>query len=66
MLKFRKSDTDFTRNRKLPFHLLILFLLNMIRASLQNELDNFYKLIFDSEIAISYITKSAFTKARKN
>lgn len=65
LLKFRKSDNDFTRNRKLPFHLLILFLLNMIRASLQNELDNFYKLIFNSEIAISYITKSAFTKARK-
>ncbi len=64
-MKFRKSDNDFTRNRKLPFYLLILFLLNMIRASLQNELDNFYKLIFNSEIAISYITKSAFTKARK-
>ncbi len=65
LLKFRKSDNDFTRNRKLPFHLLILFLLNMIRASLQNELDNFYKLINNSDIDISYITKSAFTKARK-
>jgi len=32
---------------------------------MQNELDNFFKLILNSDIAVRYITKSAFTKARK-
>ena len=49
----------------MPFPMLILFLLGIVRSSLQNELDNFFKKVFGSEIAIVFMTKAAFTKARK-
>ena len=34
----RISEKDFTRNRKLPFKSLILFMLNIIKQTLQKEL----------------------------
>lgn len=55
----RKSKKDFTRNRKLPFHILIAFLLNFVRGSYQDELDKFFKTIHRFDVA-----KAALTKAR--
>ena len=63
--RHRKSDRDFIRNRQLPFHLLIIFLLNIVRSAIQHELDNFFKTLFHSELIIKCITKSAFSKARR-
>lgn len=61
----RKSCKDFTRTRQLPFHTLIYFLLNLVKGSLQDELDHFFKTIHGSELPERVVTKSAFTLARK-
>ena len=56
----RKSHNDFIRRRKLPFPQLILFMLNVVRQSLQKELTEFY-LNFSAE---KNITNSAFCQSR--
>lgn len=61
----RKSSKDFTRTRQLPFHILIYFLLNLVKGSLQDELDHFFKAIHGTELPERVVTKSAFTLARK-
>src|SRR3989344_3680482 len=55
-------EKDFTRNRKLPFSSLILFMLNLVKQTLQKELTNFISLISSSK---ENITKSAFIQSRK-
>ena len=62
MRKNRNSEKDFTRNRKLPFSSLILFMLNLVKQTLQKELTNFISLISSSK---ENITKSAFSQSRK-
>jgi len=62
MKKSRNSDKDFTRNRKLPFSSLILFMINLIKQTLQKELTNFISLISAGK---ENITKSAFSQSRK-
>ncbi len=63
--RHRRSPKDFVRERLLPFHNMIFFLMNMIKGSLQDELDYFFKAIHAEEVSIRIVTKSAFTKARK-
>jgi hypothetical protein len=58
----RVSEKDFTRDRKLPFKSLILFMLNIIKQTLQKELTHFVSL-FGGEKADS-ITKSAYCQSR--
>ncbi len=65
VVKHRQSEKNFVRNRKLPFSYLILFMLNILRSSIQNELDNFFKIITSSDVPVHFITKGAFSKARK-
>ena len=38
----RTVETAFTRCRKLPFHLLICFLLNQVKGAIQREVDDFF------------------------
>lgn len=64
--KHRLSDKAFTRNRKLPFHLVILFIANFIKGSLQDELDQFFQAIFKLDVAVRFVTRSAISKARRN
>jgi len=59
------SSNNFTRNRILPFHYIIFFLMNLIKGSYQDELDYFFKAIDHSETFARKVTKSAFCKARK-
>jgi len=40
-------------------------LLNMLKRSQQDELDEFFKLLHGTEVAVRAVTKSAFTQARK-
>jgi hypothetical protein len=61
----KKSSKNFTRNRILPFHHIIFFLLNLLKSSYQDELDYFVKAINHSESFVRKVTKSAFCKARK-
>src|SRR3989344_627593 len=57
----RVSDKDFSRKRKLPFTSLILFMINILKQTIQKELTNFMN-IFDKK---SYnVSKSAFSQSR--
>jgi len=58
-IQHRKSDKNFTRRRSL------LFLMNLIKDSIQDELDDFFKAINGMDVAVRTVTKSAFCKARK-
>lgn len=66
LTKFRNSPTAFTRNRKLPFHFLILFLINFVKRSYQDELDNFFKTIKGFKVAKRVVSKASLSIARKN
>ncbi len=63
--RHRRSKKDFTRKRCLPFMIVVLFLLNMVKRALQDELDEFFKLLSGQEVAARIVTKSAFCQARK-
>lgn len=56
----RISSKDFTRERKMPFSSLVLFMLNIIKQTLQKELANFMDLVSGKD----NITKSAFSQSR--
>jgi hypothetical protein len=56
----------FTRNRKLSFEKLIVFLARVGMKALQRELDSFYKQVTGSEFNIREVTKGAFTQARSH
>ncbi len=62
--RHRKSKKDFTRQRKLPFHILIIFLINFVQGSYQDELDKFFKTICRFDVAKRIVSKVALTKAR--
>ena len=62
--RHRINKKDFTRNRKLPFHVLIVFLINLVKGSYQDELDKFFKTIFRFDVAKRVVSKAALTKAR--
>jgi hypothetical protein len=65
LTQHRTSPEDFTRERKLPFHSLVLYFLNMTKRSYQDELDSFFKLQNQLEIDERDVTKAALCKARK-
>lgn len=65
LVRHRRSEKDFVRDRMLPFHNMIFFLINLIKGSLQDELDYFFKAIHAEEVSTRTVTKSAFSKARK-
>jgi hypothetical protein len=62
--RHRQHQNDFTRQRKLPFHVLIVFLINFVRGSYQDELDKFFKTICRFDVAKRVVSKVALTKAR--
>jgi hypothetical protein len=62
--RHRKNKNDFTRNRKLPFHVLIVFLINLVKGSYQDELDKFFKTLCRFDVAKRVVSKAALTKAR--
>jgi hypothetical protein len=65
MVRHRETDKSFTRNRCLTFSILITFMLNLLKRSQQDELDEYFKLLSGDEVAKRFVTKSAFTQARK-
>jgi hypothetical protein len=56
----RSTDRDFLRNCLITFPILILAILNLMRRSLQVELNN-----FSTNISIPFISKQVFSAARK-
>ncbi len=63
--RHRQHEQDFTRQRSLPFVVVILTLLNMLKRALQDELDAMFRLFGQGEVAQRWVTKSAFTQARR-
>jgi hypothetical protein len=63
--RHRQAKKYFTRTRCLPFAIVILFLLNMVKRALQDELDEYFKLLHQEPVAVRIVTKSAFSQARK-
>ena len=62
--RHRVKQTDFTRNRSLPFHKVFFLLINFLTKSLQAELDNLFKVLLNKEIPVNEVTKGAFSFAR--
>lgn len=60
--KYRVSETDFIRNRKLPFEQLVLCMLKLLRKSLQAEIYSFFRELGTS---VKSVTASAFVQSRK-
>jgi hypothetical protein len=63
--RHKKASKDFTRNRSLPLSTVLLFLMNLLKSSIQNELDSFCKAVSGSDVADREVTDSAFCQARK-
>ena len=61
--RHRRSEKDFTRKRSLPFCRVVLFLMNLVKRSLQDELDEFFKIETGEDVATREVTKSAFSQA---
>jgi len=61
MIDNRVNEKNFTRKRKLPFTSLVLFMINIIKQTVQKELTRFIKMFGDKS---SNITKSAFSQSR--
>jgi hypothetical protein len=62
--RHRFNPNDFTRKRKLSFHVLVIFLINFVRGSYQDELDKFFKTICRFDVAKRIVSKAALSKAR--
>ncbi len=63
-VRHRQHRQDFTRQRCLTFTVIVCFLLNLLKRSLQDELDEFFKLSAGADLAVRVVTKSAFSQAR--
>ena len=65
MTEHRRSVKDFSRKRCLTFAIVLMFLMNMIKRALQDELDEFFKGFSAEPVACRQVSKSAFTQARQ-
>ena len=67
VLKYKVSETDFTRKRKQSFHSSIVFMINFLTKSLSAEIENFIHFVSQNikEKEIVCFTKSAFVQCRK-
>jgi len=65
MTEHRRSVKDFSRKRCLTFVIVLMFLMNMIKRALQDELDEFFKGFSAESVACRQVSKSAFTQARQ-
>ena len=62
--RHKKEAKHFIRNRDLPFKMTIIFLLSIIKKTVQSELDYFFGRIKNSITDIHKVSDSAFTQAR--
>ncbi|MFW5440757.1 MAG: IS4 family transposase [Methylophilaceae bacterium] len=63
--KHRDRETDFTRESRLTFAVLVSFCMNMVKGALQSELNRFFQAKDGHSTMRQIITASAFSKARK-
>ena len=62
--RHRQQPQDFTRHRRLTFVIVVCILLNLLKRALQDELDEFFKVLEAAPLALRQVTKSAFCQAR--
>ena len=62
MERARRHPTDFTRNRKMSFTQLVIFMINLLRTSTQTALIRFFGLIGASAMCM---TQQSFSEARQ-
>ena len=62
---YRLSSQAFTRNRILTFPMVVLFLMNFLKGSLQDEIDQFFQAILKLDVARRVVTRSAICQARQ-
>ena len=65
LYRHRRSPNDFIRKRSLPFPTLIVFMMNLLKGSIQDELKRFFQALDDEDMPSREITAGAFTRARK-
>jgi len=63
--RHRECERDFTRKRSLPFSRLVAFLTNLVKGSMQDELDQFFGAIERAPAALRGAGKAALTQARR-
>ena len=63
--RYKIRQNAFTRNRKFPFELLILSLINMPKRTMSIELQSFFNYLRRGVGRIVSITTSAFTQSRQ-
>lgn len=61
--RHRVSERDFTRRRSLPFSRLVAFLTNLVKGSMQDELDQFFGAMRGAPTAVRGAGKAALTQA---
>lgn len=64
-VRYRQHPRDFTRQRCLTFVVVVCFLLNLLKRALQDELDEFFKVLTVADFAVRLVSKSAFCQARQ-
>jgi hypothetical protein len=62
----KTTPTAFTRTRKLPFQILCLYLLNLVKGAVQSELDEFFAVVHQHAVETRFVTASAFSQAREH
>lgn len=65
ILRHKTFETAFTRKRCFSFKSITLFILTSIQSSLQRELDRFFCKYNATSITEQFVSKSAFSQARK-
>jgi hypothetical protein len=65
LARHRCSPQAFRRQRCLNFVTVVLFLVNMVKRALQDELDEYFRLLTQAPVAERVVTKSAFSQARQ-
>ena len=66
MERHRQRPEDFSRKRCLSFETVILFLINMVKRALQDELDEYFRALAPGQrVAQRVVSKSAFSQARQ-
>ena len=62
---YRQRPQDFTRQCKLDFKTLCLFILSLPQAALGPELNRFFQMLYKSDLPQDVITSQAFCNAWK-
>ena len=63
--RFRLRAKAFTRQRDLPLHRLVAFMLNLRKGSTEQELAEFFATLHELPVAAAVPSRAAFSKARK-